>query len=136
MLLGGARYLAAARSFDGTVHFIFQPAEETSMGAKSMIEAGLFNRFPAEAVYGMHNAPGLPVGKFTVRSGPVMAGEDSFTVTLRGRGGHGGMPHTALDSVVAASELVLAWQTIVSRINNPQRAMVVTVAEFHAGSKC
>ena len=133
MLLGAARYLAATRNFDGTVHFIFQPAEESEGGGRAMLEDGLFERFPVEAVFGMHNWPGLPVGEFAVRPGPMMASSDIFEITLAGRGGHGAMPHQSVDPIVAGSHLVQSLQTIVSRNADPADAAVLTVTQFHGG---
>ena len=134
MLLGAARYLAETRRFDGTVRFIFQPAEENVAGGKVMIDDGLFELFPVEAVYGMHNQPGLPVGQFGVRAGPAMASADMFEITIRGRGSHAAHPHQGEDPVVTGAELVLALQRIVSRTTNPMDAAVVSVTQFHAGS--
>ena len=133
MLLGAAKYLAATRGFDGTVHFIFQPAEENEGGGRAMVEAGLFERFPCDAVYGMHNWPGMPVGQFGVLPGPMMASFDIFEIAVAGRGAHAAMPHLGIDPVVAASALVQALQTIPSRTVSPVDAAVVTVTQFHAG---
>jgi hippurate hydrolase len=133
MLLGAARYLSEAGRFDGTLHFVFQPAEENEGGGRVMVEQGLFDRFPAEAVFGLHNWPGLPAGQFAVRTGPVMAAFDVFEVTVRGRGAHGAMPHLAIDPVVAAAGLVSAFQTIASRNVSPVEAAVVSVTQIQAG---
>jgi|APFre7841882724_1041349.scaffolds.fasta_scaffold00913_2 amidohydrolase len=133
MLLGAARYLAATRAFDGTVHFIFQPAEENEGGGRAMVEDGLFERFPCDAVYGLHNWPGLPVGQFAVMPGPMMASFDVFEIALAGRGTHAAMPHLGVDPVVAGSALVQALQTIPSRTVSPVDAAVVSVTQFHAG---
>jgi hippurate hydrolase len=133
MLLGAARYLAETRRFSGTVHFIFQPAEEAEGGGRVMIEEGLFSLFPVEAVYGMHNWPGLPVGRFAVRSGPMMAAFDTFEITLKGTGTHGAMPHLGADPIIAGAALVQALQTIVSHTVDPLDAAVVSVTRFHAG---
>jgi hippurate hydrolase len=133
MLLGAARYLAETRRFDGTVYFIFQPAEENEGGGRAMVEEGLFDRFPMAGVYGMHNWPGIPVGKFGVLPGPMMASFDIFEIVVTGRGAHGAMPHTGIDPVVAASALVQALQTIPSRTLDPIEPAVVTVTQFHAG---
>jgi hippurate hydrolase len=133
MLLGAARELVRTRNFHGTVHFIFQPAEEGKGGGRVMVEEGLFERFPVEAVYGMHNWPGLPAGHFAVHSGPVMAGSDEFEITVHGRGGHAAMPHQAVDPVAAGAALVQALQTVVSRNVHPVDAAVVSVTQFHAG---
>jgi amidohydrolase len=133
MLLGAAKYLAATRNFDGTIHFIFQPAEENEGGGRAMVEEGLFEKFPCEAVYGMHNWPGMPVGQFGAMPGPVMASFDVFEIAIAGRGAHGAMPHTGIDPVVAGAALVQALQTIPSRNVNPVDAAVVSVTQFHAG---
>lgn len=133
MLLGAARYLAETRQFKGTVHFIFQPAEENEGGARVMVEHGLFEKFPMQAVYGMHNWPGLPAGSFAVRAGPVMAAFDTFEIVIRGRGVHAAMPHLGIDPVVVAAELVGALQTIVSRAVDPLESGVVTVTQIHGG---
>lgn len=134
MLLGAARYLALSRRFRGTVHFIFQPAEENEAGGRVMVEQGLFSAHPVEAVYGMHNWPGLDTGRFAVRAGPFMAAADSFEATIIGRGGHAAMPHTVIDPIVAAAAIVGALQTITSRTVHPLEAAVVSVACFHAGA--
>ena len=133
MLLGAARYLAETKRFDGAVYFIFQPAEENEGGGRAMVEEGLFERFPVEGVYGMHNWPGMPVGKFGVLPGPMMASFDIFEIMVTGRGAHGAMPHEGIDPIVAASALVQALQTIPSRTVNPIEPAVVTVTQFHAG---
>ncbi len=133
MLLGAARYLAETRNFAGTVHFIFQPAEENEGGARVMVEDGLFEKFPVEAVYGLHNWPGQPVGTIAVRPGPMMAAFDIFELTVAGRGSHGAMPHEGIDPVVVAAEIVGALQTIASRSTDPQDAVVVSVTQIHAG---
>ncbi len=133
MLLGAAEYLAATRRFDGTVYFIFQPAEEGEGGARVMIEQGLFQRFPMQAVFGMHNWPGLATGQFAIMPGPMMASADQFEITVRGRGAHAAMPHQGADPVVAGSALVQALQTIPSRTLDPLDAAVVSVTQFHAG---
>lgn len=133
MLLGAAEALSAMRNFDGTVYFIFQPAEEHEGGGRVMVEEGLFDRFPMERVFGLHNWPGLPAGSFGVTEGPVMAGTDRFDITLTGRGGHAAMPHQAVDVVLAGSALVQALQSLVSRETDPQDAAVLSVTRFHAG---
>ncbi len=133
MLLGAAEYLAATRRFDGTVVFLFQPAEETVGGARVMIEEGLFARFPVEAVFGMHNWPGLPAGQFAVHAGPVMACADQFDISVRGHGAHAAMPHQGFDPLVAGAALVQSLQTIASRNLDPLDAAVVSVTRFHAG---
>jgi amidohydrolase len=133
MLLGAAEALAKTRDFDGTVVFIFQPAEEHEGGGRVMVEEGLFDRFPMEMVFGLHNWPGLPAGSIGVTEGPVMAGADRFEITLTGRGGHAAMPHQAVDTIVAGSALVQALQSLVSRNTDPLEAAVVSVTRFHAG---
>lgn len=130
MLLGGAKCLSDKGRFDGTVYFIFQPSEEDGRGALSMIDDGLFERFPMESVYGMHNMPGIPAGHFAVRKGPIMTSEDIFVITLQGRGGHASMPERTVDPVVVGAEIVLALQTIVSRSVSPRDWGVVSVTEF------
>lgn len=134
MLLGAARYLAETRNFDGTVHFIFQPAEEGAAGGRRMVEEGLFDRFPCDEVYGMHNWPDLPAGVVGVRNGAIMAASDEFRITLRTTGGHAAMPHKCIDPVVIASQIVLAFQPLVSRRTDPLDASVISVTQFHAGS--
>ena len=133
MLLAAAEYLANNKCFNGTVDLIFQPAEEGEAGAKAMIDDGLFDKYPVEAVYGLHNWPGLEVGKLAVRKGPMMAAMDIFEVTVRGKGGHAALPHLASDSIIVATQLVQAWQNIVSRNVNPVDAAVVSVTQIHAG---
>jgi amidohydrolase len=133
MLLGAARYLAETRNFDGTVNFIFQPAEEGLGGAAAMVEEGIFDRFPCDAIFGMHNTPGLAVGKFTIRTGPMMAGGGFFDITVLGRGAHGARPEAGVDPVIAASHIAAALQTIVSRNVRPVDTAVLSVTRFHAG---
>ena len=133
MLLGAARYLAANRDFDGTVHFIFQPAEEGLGGAKAMIDDGLFERFPCDWVFGMHNRPKLPVGQFCVRSGPMMAGGAFFDIDITGVGAHGARPETGVDSIVVGVQIASTIQTIVSRNVRPVETAVVSITQFHAG---
>ncbi|MEN9481542.1 MAG: hypothetical protein RLZZ298_2937 [Pseudomonadota bacterium] len=133
ILLGAARYLAGKPDFDGTAVFIFQPAEESEGGAAVMIEEGLFERFPVESVYGLHNWPGIPVGEIAVMPGPVMAGTCAFEIFVRGHGCHAAMPHQGVDSIVAGAQLVQAMQTVVSRTLHPCDAAVVSVTQFHAG---
>jgi amidohydrolase len=133
MLLGAARHLAAKRSFDGTVYFIFQPAEENEGGGRRMVEEGLFERFAMEAVFGLHNIPGLPVGQFTILTGPALASFDIFEITVHGKGGHAAMPQRTVDPVVVGSQLVTALQSIVSRTIDPLDAGVVSVTSLHAG---
>jgi hippurate hydrolase len=134
MLLGAARYLAETRHFDGTVYFIFQPAEESEGGGEVMVREGLFEQFPADVVFGMHNWPGVPVGQFQLRAGPMMAGTNRFEITVTGRGGHAAMPHQSIDPVVAGSALVQALQTLTSRNLSPLDSAVVTVTQFHGGN--
>lgn len=133
MLLAAARQLARQRTFDGTVYLIFQPAEEGGAGARHMIEDGLFERFPMEAVFGMHNWPGLPAGTFALSPGPVMASSNEFRIVIHGKGGHAAMPHNAIDPVLVACQMVQAFQTIVSRNLKPIEAGVVSVTMVHAG---
>ncbi|MGA1327131.1 MAG: M20 aminoacylase family protein [Rubrivivax sp.] len=133
MLLAAARQLALHGHFDGTLHLIFQPAEEGAGGALKMMEDGLFERFPCDAVFAMHNLPGVPQGHLWLREGAAMASSDNVTITLHGTGGHGAMPHKAADPVVAAASLVMALQTLVARNVDPQAAAVVTVGALHAG---
>ena len=130
MLLGAARHLSQSTTFDGTVIFIFQPNEEEGRGAAAMIADGLFDRFPVDSVYGMHNMPGVPVGHFAVRKGPIMAFEDNFVITITGRGGHASMPHISIDPMVIGAEIIQALQTIVARSINPQQWGVVSVTEL------
>src|SRR5579871_693440 len=132
MLLGAARYLAETRNFAGTVHFVFQPAEENEAGGKVMVEQGLFEKFPVEAVFGMHNWPGLPVGKFAVRTGPMMAAFDVFEIKIDGAGTHAAMPHLGIDPIVTASQVVGALQTITSRNIDPLDQLVISVTQFHS----
>src|SRR3954471_259752 len=130
MLLGAARYLAETRNFDGTAYVIFQPAEEGGGGGRVMVQEGLFEKFPANEVYALHNWPGLPPGKMAVRAGPVMAATDEVQITVRGRGGHGAMPHLAVDPVVASAHVITALQTIVSRNVNPIDSAVVSICSM------
>lgn len=134
MLLGAARYLASTRRFDGTVHFVFQPAEEGQGGARRMVEEGLFDRFPMAAIFAMHNRPGLPQGKLSIREGPVNACADSFEVVIDGHGGHAAHPYAAIDPIVIGAQIVLALQTIVSRNVHPMESAVLSVTTFQAGS--
>ncbi|MGE5945813.1 MAG: M20 aminoacylase family protein [Betaproteobacteria bacterium] len=133
MLLGAARHLAAHPDFDGVAVFIFQPAEESEGGAAVMIEEGLFERFPVEAVFGMHNWPGIAVGEMAVLPGPVMAGTCAFEIHVRGHGCHAAMPHQGIDPIVTGAQLVQALQTVVSRTLHPCESGVVSVTQFHAG---
>ena len=134
MLLGAAKYLSETRNFNGKIHLIFQPAEEGGGGAMKMIAEGLFKDFPMNAVYGMHNWPGLPKGTIGLRAGPIMASSDSFDMTITGKGGHAAMPHLAVDPVVIGSHIVTALQSIVSRQVNPVDQGVVSVTNFIAGT--
>ena len=130
MLLGAARYLAETRNFDGTAYVIFQPAEEGGGGGEVMVKEGLFERFPANEVYALHNWPGLPPGKMAVRAGPVMAATDEIQITVRGRGGHAAMPHLAVDPVVASAHIITALQSIASRNVSPIDAVVVSICSM------
>src|SRR5437763_10433362 len=134
ILLGAARYLAETRNFEGTVVFIFQPAEEGLGGARAMLADGLFERFPCDEIYALHNAPEGPQGQVSVRSGPMMAGADFFDIRITGRGAHGAHPHQAIDPIVVAITLAQAMQTIVSRNIDPRYPTVVSVTQIHAGS--
>lgn len=134
MLLGAARHLAQTRRFRGTVHFIFQPAEESAGGGRVMVEEGLFERFPCEEVYALHNWPSLPAGSIGVRSGPVMASTDRWDLTVAGKGGHAAFPHQTIDPILVGSHIVTAWQTIVSREIAPTTPAVISTTRFHAGS--
>jgi hippurate hydrolase len=133
MLLAAARYLAETRAFDGTVTLIFQPGEEGYAGGKAMIEDGLFERFPADQVYALHNWPGLPVGKIAVRPGPMMAAADRVTIDIEGKGGHGAHPHQAVDPVLVAGHIITAAQSIVARNVSPIDTAVVSLCAMHAG---
>jgi amidohydrolase len=133
MLLGAAEYLAKNRNFDGCVVFVFQPAEEGLGGASAMIADGFFERFPVEAIFGMHNWPGMEQGRFGVTPGPVMASADRFDLVVSGQGGHAAMPHLTHDPVVAGAALVGAVQTIAARTTDPLNAVVVSITQFHAG---
>ncbi len=133
MLLGAAKILAERKNFDGTLHLIFQPAEENFGGARIMIEDGLFDRFPCDAVFGMHNDPGLAFGKVFVKDGPLMAAVDEARITVNGRGGHGAEPQAASDPIVAGASIIMALQTVVSRNVHPLDQAVVTVGAFNAG---
>ncbi len=134
MLLGAAKYLAETRNFDGTVHFIFQPAEEGLGGGRMMVEEGLFDRFPCDAVYGAHNDTNLPVGTIVAVAGSVSAASDRFWIRIHGRGGHAARPHRTIDPVVVGSHVVLALQSVVARRVDPQEAAVLSITQFHAGS--
>jgi len=134
MLLAAARYLAETRRFDGTVHFIFQPAEEGQGGAQAMIADGLFDRFPCDAVYGLHNRPGLPVGRYGLRAGAMMAGAAFFDIHIHGKGGHGARPESTVDPVVCGAALVSALQSVVARNVRPQETAVLSITRFTAGA--
>jgi hippurate hydrolase len=134
MLLGAAKYLAETRNFDGAVAVIFQPAEEGGAGGEAMVKDGLIERFAIKEIYGMHNQPGLPVGSFSIRSGAFYAATDNFTIDVKGKGGHAAKPHATIDSVVIASHVVLALQTIASRNADPQHSVVVSVTSFRTES--
>ncbi len=133
MLLGAAQELARERNFDGTVYLIFQPAEEHGAGAKRMIDHGLFQRFPMQGVFGIHNLPGIPAGHFAASPGPVLASTNEFRISVHGKGGHGAMPHLAIDPVIVASQIVQALQTIVSRSKKPAETAVISTTMIHAG---
>ena len=133
MLLGAAKYLAETRNFTGSVAVIFQPAEEGGGGGNEMVKDGMMERFDISKVFGMHNMPGLPVGQFAIRPGPIMAATAEFTITVKGKGGHAAMPHGTIDPIVITSQLVGALQTIASRSTDPVEAVVVSVTKFHAG---
>lgn len=133
MLLAAAQHFAKHRNFDGTVYLIFQPAEEGGGGAREMIKDGLFEQFPMEAVYGMHNWPGMPVGQFAVSPGPVMASSNEFKITIRGKGSHAALPHNGIDPVPIACQMVQAFQTIITRNKKPVDAGVISVTMIHAG---
>ncbi|HXP29650.1 MAG TPA: M20 aminoacylase family protein [Stellaceae bacterium] len=133
MLLGAARYLAETRNFAGTVHLIFQPAEENEGGGRVMVEEGLFAKFPVEAVYGMHNWPGLPVGQFAVKPGPMLAAFDLFEIAVLGKGAHAGLPHQSIDPVIAAAQIAVALQTVTSRNIHPLESAVLSITQIHGG---
>jgi hippurate hydrolase len=133
MLLGAAKYLAETRNFDGTAVMIFQPAEEGGGGGDVMVKEGLLERFGIQEVFGMHNMPGIPVGHFAIRPGPMMAAADRFTITVEGKGSHAARPHAGVDTVVVASHIVTALQTIASRNVDPLQSAVVSVCAVHGG---
>ena len=133
MLLGAAKYLAETRNFDGTVNFIFQPAEEGLGGAKVMVDEGLFEKFPCETIFGMHNRPSVVVGKFNVKSGPMMAGGAFFDIHITGKGAHGARPESGVDSALVAAQIAISLQSIVSRNVRPVDTAVVSVTKIHAG---
>ena len=133
MLLGAAKYLSEQGNFDGTVNFIFQPAEENEGGGRVMIEDGLFDKYPVESVYGMHNIPGMPVGSFAIKPGPIMAAFDVFNLKVIGRGGHAAMPQTTVDPIIVGTKIIDAFQAIISRSIDPQEPSVLSVTQFHGG---
>ena len=133
ILLGAAKFLAERGGFGGTVHFIFQPAEENLAGGKRMVDEGLFEQFPMQAVFGLHNWPGLPAGTMGVRAGPLMAAADFFELRLTGVGGHAAYPHRVRDPIVAAAQIITSWQTLVSRTTDPLESAVVSVTRINAG---
>jgi hippurate hydrolase len=134
MLLGAARYLAETRNFAGDAVVIFQPAEEGGAGAAAMLKDGLLERFAVDQVYGMHNGPGIPVGSFAIRPGPIMASTDAVNIRIEGLGGHAARPHLSIDSVLVGAQLITALQSIVSRSVDPLQSAVVSICEFHAGN--
>jgi hippurate hydrolase len=133
MLLGAARYLAETRNFDGTAYVIFQPAEENLAGGEKMVQEGLFERFPMQQVFGLHNWPGVPAGVFVWKSGPIMAAVANLEITIRGKGAHGAMPHQGTDPIVIAAQIVTALQSIVARNLEPVEAGVVTIGHIEGG---
>lgn len=133
MLLGAAKYLAETRNFDGSIAVIFQPAEEGGAGGKEMVQDGMMERFAIGEVYGMHNLPGLDVGEFAIRPGPIMAATDEFTITIKGKGGHAAMPYQTIDPITIGAQIVSALQLIASRNANPLESIVVSVTKFNAG---
>jgi hippurate hydrolase len=133
MLLGAAQYLSNHRDFKGSVIFIFQPAEEGGGGAREMIKDGLFKQFPCDAVFGLHNWPGIPVGDFGVTVGPMMASSNAFQITVKGRGGHAALPHNSADPVIAGVNVAQALQSIITRNKRPVDAAVLSITQFHAG---
>jgi len=134
MLLGAAHHLARHRNFDGTVYLVFQPAEEGGAGAREMIKDGLFERFPMDAIYGMHNWPGAATGTLSVCEGPMMASSNEFHVTVRGKGAHAAQPHKGIDPIMIAVQIAQAWQTIVTRNKSPLDTAVLSITQIHAGS--
>ena len=133
MLLGAARYLAETCQFDGCVHFVFQPAEEGLGGGEAMVKEGLFEKFPVEAIFGIHNWPGLAVGRFAIRPGAMLAGGASWDIDVKGHGAHGALPETGIDPIVTAAQIASALQTVVSRNVKPQDTAVLSITQFHAG---
>jgi amidohydrolase len=134
MLLGAAHYLATNRNFDGTVYLVFQPAEEGGAGARRMIEDGLFTQFPMDAIYGMHNWPGMEAGTFGVVPGPMMASSNEFRVVVKGKGAHAAQPHRGVDPIMVAVNIAQGWQTIISREKSPLDTAVLSITQIHAGS--
>ena len=133
MLLAAARHLSKHRNFDGTVYLVFQPAEEGGGGAREMIKDGLFEKFPMEAIFGAHNWPGMTVGQFALKPGPVFASSNEFKITIRGKGAHAAMPHNGIDPVPVACQMVQAFQTIITRNKRPIDTGVISVTMIHAG---
>ena len=133
MVLGAARYLAETKNFDGTIYFIFQPAEENEAGGRVMVQEGLFDQFPCDDVYGMHNMPGIPVGQIALMPGPMMASADFFEIIVNGTGAHGAMPHQGVDPVLIGAEIVMGLQRIVSRTVDPLKQAVISATKFQAG---
>ena len=133
MLLGAARYLAETKKFNGTVYFIFQPAEENAAGGRVMVDEGLFDRFPCTDVYGLHNMPGIPVGQIGLMSGPMMASADFFEIIVHGTGAHGAMPHLGVDPILVGSEIIMGLQRIVSRTVDPIKQAVISATKFQSG---
>ena len=134
MLLGAAKHLAENRNFDGTVYVVFQPAEEGGAGARRMIEDGLFEQCPMDAIYGMHNWPGIPAGHMSVVEGPMMASSNEFYLTIKGKGAHAAQPHKGIDPVMVAVQIAQSWQTIISRQKSPLDTAVLSITQIHAGS--
>jgi amidohydrolase len=134
MLLGAAHYLSRHRNFDGTVYVIFQPAEEGGGGASRMMDEGLFEQCPMDAIFGMHNWPGMPAGVFGVTAGPMMASSNEFEVTITGKGAHAAQPHRGIDPIMVAIQIAQAWQTIISRNRSPLDAAVLSITQIHAGT--
>lgn len=134
MLLGAAQYLSKNRNFDGTVYLVFQPAEEGGAGARRMIDDGLFEQFPMDAIYGMHNWPGMAAGTFGVVAGPMMASSNEFLVVIKGKGAHAAQPHRGVDPIMVAVQIAQSWQTIISREKSPLDTAVLSITQIHAGS--